>query len=142
MGQTMLSGAAEGTPRSPQRGSAVMERGIQARWDGEVVADIASIDYVRAVVFTDGQGRIVDRLGRMELSRDEAEVLDISLANLEQTGRALGMGELQVGVSIFASGIVLSATSRDLRVSVLAHGTANLGQLLSQVRRIFVASHG
>ncbi|HEX6242849.1 MAG TPA: hypothetical protein VFZ61_18175 [Polyangiales bacterium] len=105
------------------------------------MADIAALNYVRVVVFTDGQGLIVHRQGGSELARDTSEYLDMSLAAMEQAGVALAMGELQVAVGVFASGTVISASSHGLRVNVLADGSANLGQLLSQVRRVFVGGH-
>lgn len=142
MVQAILNAVVPGMQRAPQRGSMLRERASgQPAWDEEVVTDIAGLGYVRGVVFTDGQGQVVHRQGRLELTRDMSEYLDMSLASMEQSGLALAMGELQVGVCMFSSGTVISAASQGLRVSVLADGSANLGQLLTQVRRVFVSSH-
>jgi hypothetical protein len=142
MVQAMLNAVIPSVQRAPQRGSTVVDRALgQHAWDEEVVADIASLSYVRVVVFTDGLGLVVHQQGRSDLARDTSEHLDMLLASMEQTGGALAMGDFQVGVGIFTSGTVISASSRGLRVTVLADGSANLGQLLSQVRRVFVSGH-
>ena len=142
MVQAMLDVVVPSVQRAPQRGSAVVDRSPgQQAWDEEVVADIASLSYVRAVVFTDGLGQVIHRQGRSDLGRDTSEYLDMSSAAMAQTGLALAMGDLQVGVGIFTSGTVITACSRGLRVTVLADGSANLGQLLSQVRRVFASGH-
>lgn len=142
MVQAILNAVVPSAQRMPPRASTQIERTPgQLGWDEEIVADIAGLSYVRGVVFTDGQGQILHRQGRLELGRDTSESLDMLLSATEQTGLALAMGELQVGVGIFSSGMLISAASRGVRFTVLADGSANLGQLLSQVRRVFVSSH-
>lgn len=142
MVQALRSALAPSDQRAAQRGSMIVERpSVHASWDEDVVADIAGFDYVRAVVFTDGQGVIMHRLGRLSLTRELAESLDMSLACMQQTGLALGVGELQIGVGIFETGTTIAASARGVRVTVLAESNANLGQLLSQMRRVFASPH-
>lgn len=106
-------------------------------WDEEVVSDLLALNYVRAVVFTNGQGRAL-RLNRRATVPDAlAKVADLALAALAQTGAALDLGKLEVSACVYEHGIVLLAGSSSLRVAILADNGANLGSLLNNVKRIF-----
>jgi hypothetical protein len=110
-------------------------------WNATVVADILGFEYARAVIFTDGQGRVLFCGGSRETAADTAEALDVALSALAQGGQALGMGELDVSVWLYRSGTVVAACSGGLRAVVLARANANLAQLLSHIRRIFAGRH-
>ncbi len=108
-----------------------------ALWDEEVLADLLATSYVRAVVFTNGQGRTL-RMNRRATAPDAlAKVADLALAALTQTGVALKLGRVEVSACVYEDGVVLLSGSQSVRVAVLADGGANLGTLLNHLRRIF-----
>lgn len=108
-----------------------------AAWDEEVVSDLLALTYVRAVVFTNGQGRTLRLNRRATVPDGLAKIADLALAQLTQTGAALELGKLEVSACVYENGIMLLAGSSSLRVAVLADNGANLGSLLNNVKRIF-----
>lgn len=114
---------------------------IADTWDDDVVADLATFKYVRAIVFTDGFGNLLARAGRTSVSEEVPARLDITNAALEHAGRALAMGELAIAVTTYSGGTLVSASTARARATVLADAGANLGQLLSYMRRVFPGAH-
>jgi hypothetical protein len=106
-------------------------------WDVNVLSDLTDLTYTRAVLFTDGIGRILHRVTRGEPPKRVGELVDIAAGGLTQMGNQLGLGAPGVCVCTFQSGVVILARSEVARVAVLADEHANLGQLLNHVRHIF-----
>jgi predicted regulator of Ras-like GTPase activity (Roadblock/LC7/MglB family) len=106
-------------------------------WDEKVLTDLTDLAYTRAVVFTDGIGRVLYRVTRSDPPKRIGEVVDIASGGLSQMGSQLGLGTPGVCVCTFQSGVVILARSDSARVAVLADENANLGQLLNHVRQIF-----
>ncbi len=126
-----------------RRTSSITQRAVIPDWDASVVADILGFEYARAVLFTDGNGKILFRGGVEEVTNELAETAEIALSAVGQAGPLLSMGELDISVLLYRRGTLVAASSPSgLRAIVLAQANANLGQLLSHVRRIFTGSHG
>lgn len=106
-------------------------------WDARVLADLTDLTYTRAVVFTDGLGRVLHRVTRTDPPAWIGELVDIASGGLSQMGSQLGLGTPGVCVCTFQSGVVILSRSEAARVAVLADEHANLGQLLNHVRHIF-----
>jgi hypothetical protein len=106
-------------------------------WDADVLAELTDLAYTRAVVFTDGIGRVLHRVTRGVPPKRVGELVDIAAGGLSQMGNQLGLGTPGVCVCTFQSGVVILARSEGARVAVLADEHANLGQLLNHVRHIF-----
>jgi hypothetical protein len=107
-------------------------------WDARVLADLADLTYTRAVVFTDGLGRILHRVTRTDPPEWVGELIDIASGGLSQMGSQLGVGSPTVCVCMFQSGVVILSRCEVARVAVLADEHANLGQLLNHVRHLFL----
>jgi hypothetical protein len=95
-------------------------------WDARVLTDLTDLSYTRAVVFTDGLGRVLHWVTRTEPPKWIGELVDITSGALSQFGSRLGLGAPGVCVCTFHTGM-----------AVLADETANLGQLLNHVRHLF-----
>jgi hypothetical protein len=106
-------------------------------WDARVLTDLTNLSYTRAVVFTDGLGRVLHWVTRTEPPKWIGELVDITSGALSQLGSRLGLGTPGVCVCTFHMGVVILSRSETTRVAVLADETANLGQLLNHVRHIF-----
>jgi predicted regulator of Ras-like GTPase activity (Roadblock/LC7/MglB family) len=106
-------------------------------WDEKVLTDLTELAYTRAVVFTDGIGRVLHRATRSDMPTRVGEIVDIASGGLFQMGSQLGLGSPSVCVCTFQSGVVILARSEAARVAVLADENANLGQLLNHVRKLF-----
>jgi hypothetical protein len=109
-------------------------------WDPAVLADILSLEYTQAVLFTDGTGQILYRESRVDADPELAELCDTMLGAVSQAGLRLDLGELTVTACLFQNGTIVAARSRFTRTSifVLARSSGNLGQLFNQVRRVFM----
>ncbi len=105
-------------------------------WDEEVLNELLALQYVRAVVFTDGKGRTLRMNGRATPD-GLAKVADLALAALSQMGVALQLGRVDVSTCVYQDGVVILAGAGKLRVAVLTTAGANLGTLLNHMRRIF-----
>ncbi|MFT3927607.1 MAG: hypothetical protein QM778_34065 [Myxococcales bacterium] len=111
-------------------------------WNTSVVADILGFEYARAVLFTDGQGKLLFSGGSLQATVELAEAADIALAALNQGSQALNFGELDTSIWLCRQGTVVStSSSQGVRALVLAQPNANLAQLLSHVRRVFAGRH-
>ncbi len=106
-------------------------------WEGEVLTELLALQYVRAVVFTNGRGHTLRLNRRATIPEGLAKSADLALAALNQTGVALQLGRLDVSACVYQDGVVILSGSGALRVAVLAEAGANLGTLLNHVRRIF-----
>jgi hypothetical protein len=106
-------------------------------WDVHVLSDLTELTYTRAVVFTDGLGRVLHSVVRTEPPARLGELVDIAAGALAQLGGRLGLGTPGVSVCTFQSGVVILSRSEAARVAVLADEHANLGQLLNHVRHLF-----
>lgn len=106
-------------------------------WEAEVLNELLALQYVRAVVFTNGKGRTLRLNRRAAIPEGLAKSADLALAALTQTGAALQLGRLDVSACVYQDGVVILSGSGALRVAVLAEAGANLGTLLNHVRRIF-----
>lgn len=96
-----------------------------------------ALQYVRAVVVTNGQGRALHVNRRRSTPPGLAKLADLASAALLQAGAALQLGRLEVNAAVYQEGVLLLAGAGALRVAVLADAGANLGTLLNQVRRVF-----
>lgn len=126
---------ADDSPHGPQRAS---EAEAREPWDDGVLADMLSLEYTEAVIVTNGSGQTLHAHTRGALRKDLAEIVDVAHGALVQSGKRLDLDELQLTAAIYRKGTLVAATSGSLRVVVLASGHANLGQLISQVRRALV----
>lgn len=108
-----------------------------AGWNEEILGELLTLHYVRAVVFTNGSGRAIQVNQRRAAPPQLAKVADLALAALTQTGSALQVGRLEVSANVYEEGVVVLAGAGALRVAVLTDSGANLGTLLNQVRRLF-----
>lgn len=106
-------------------------------WNDEILRELLALQYVRAVVFTNGRGRALHVNRLRSTPPGLARVADLALASLAQAGSALQLGKLEVNACVYQEGVVLLAGTGALRVAVLADAGANLGTLLNQVRRLF-----
>lgn len=126
------------TPReslSPQPGQSEANE-AETAWDEAIVTELASLSYVRAVVLTDGQGRVLYRHVRLERSEELFARLELVLAATEHMGRTTGLGELNVNINLFEQGTLVSARTPEFCATVVGTASANLGQLLSHLRRL------
>jgi hypothetical protein len=134
-------GARESVPEDSRRQSGISQRPPAAttapEWNASVVADILGFEYARAVLFTDGQGKLLFSGGNLQASVDFAELADVALAALNQAGQGLNLGDLETSIWLCRNGTVVSTTANGIRAVVLAQPNANLAQLLSHVRRVF-----
>jgi hypothetical protein len=117
-------------------GSSVLE----LPWDPKVLADTLSLEYTRIVLFTDGRGHVLHRESRTTPPAHLPELCDILLGAVRQTGLQLGLGEATTVACMYHDGIIVAARSPTTQVSayILAQANGNLGQLLNQLRRLFV----
>lgn len=106
-------------------------------WDPQVLMDMLSLDYVLAVVFTDGNGLVLHSQVRADVPYQIGDITDIAIGALSRAGDALEIGPLGIAACLYRGGILVAARSNVTNVAVLAKANANLGQLLNQVRRIF-----
>jgi predicted regulator of Ras-like GTPase activity (Roadblock/LC7/MglB family) len=108
---------------------------IHAGLDQELLDELASLPYVKAVLITDEQ-----RLLNVILGPTSPAPLTVSAAlargALERLGSALTLGSLQVSASVFDAGVVVLSCVGALGVAVLADAGANLGSLLNYLRRV------
>jgi hypothetical protein len=105
-------------------------------WNEEVLSELSSLPYVRAVVFTDGRGGTLRVNRRRETVKGLAKLADLANAALTQAGASLELGSLEVGACVYEEGSLVLAGCGGVRVAVIADAGANLGALLNHVRRI------
>lgn len=106
-------------------------------WNDDILRELLALQYVRAVVFTNGSGRALHVNRRRSTPPGLAKVADVALAALSQAGTALQLGRLEVNACVYQEGVVVLTSAGPVRVAVLADAGANLGTLLNQVRRLF-----
>jgi len=99
-------------------------------------ADLLAMPSTRAIVYTDGDGRVLRAHGRGGLDAAPlGEGLDLVSAALEALGRGRGLGEPRSAVLMFSEAmVVVGPLPSGERVAVVAGADANLGLLLSQFR--------
>jgi len=96
----------------------------------------------RAVVHSDGEGRVLGVWGdgfetRLPSSIDLAEALDLAAAASERFGQSQGFGSAQTAVYFYEKAIVVAGVSRGgANLAVIAEASANVGLLLTQIRRL------
>ncbi len=106
-------------------------------WNARVLGDMLASSATQAVVFTDTNGRIVHCDLRREMPEGFAEFLDCVLSAQAGAGERFGLGKPTISASLFDGGTLVWGRGSSGAVAVLASGRANLGQLISQVRRVF-----
>jgi hypothetical protein len=106
-------------------------------WNDDILRELLALQYVRAVVFTNGVGRVLHLNRRRATPPGLAKAADIALAALAQAGTALQLGRLEVNACVYQEGVVVLTSAGAVRVAVLADAGANLGTMLNQVRRLF-----
>lgn len=106
-------------------------------WNDDILRELLALQYVRAVVFTNGSGRALHVNRRRSTPAELAKVADLALGALERAGTALQLGRLEVNACVYQEGVVVSTSAGSMRAVVLADAGANLGTLLNQVRRLF-----
>lgn len=139
MGAAWRNDQSDSSARSVESVSTV--RRIPPVWDENVVDDLVALPYVRVVVFTNRQGGLVHRVGRIAVSAEVCEQLDLAIATIERTGDALGIGASTILVATFRGATMVTATTTTLNAIALADPGANLGQLLTYMRRAFPEAH-
>lgn len=104
--------------------------------------DLMAMPTTRAIVYTDGDGRVLRAYERGGLDAAPlGEGLDLLTAALDALGRGQGLGEPRSAVLMFTEAmIVVGPLASGERVAVVARADANLGLLLSQFRGLLAAA--
>ncbi|RYZ02659.1 MAG: hypothetical protein EOO73_30840 [Myxococcales bacterium] len=105
-------------------------------WNDEILRELLALQYVRAVAFTNGNGRALHVHRRRSTPAGLVKIADVALAALAQAGKSLQLGRLEVSASVYQEGVLVLTSAGAVRVAVLADAGANLGTLLNQVRRL------
>lgn len=109
----------------------------RALWNTRVLGDMLASSATQAVVFTDTNGRVIHSEFRREMPAGLVETMDCVLSAKSVVGERLGLGDLRIGASLHDGGTVVWGRGEHHAVVVVATGKSNLGQLISQVRRVF-----
>lgn len=104
--------------------------------------DLMAMPSTRAIVYTDGDGRVVRAYEKGGLAAAPlGEGLDLLTAALGALGRGRGLGEPRSAVLMFTEAlVVVGPLASGERVAVVAGVDANLGLLLSQFRGLLAAT--
>src|SRR5262245_56163077 len=109
----------------------------QSGWDAQALRDIAETRHIEAVVLTDRRGRILHSELRRDVPEPIGALLELGLESTATMGRRLGLGEMAVVASLHENGAMVCGRTDAHNVVILTSHKGNLGQLLSQVRRVF-----
>ena len=106
-------------------------------WDAQALREIADIRQIEAVVLTDRKGRVLHSELRREVPEPIGALLELGLSSTATLGRQLGLGELAIVASLHDNGALVCGRTDAHNVVIITSHKGNLGQLLSQVRRVF-----
>jgi len=110
---------------------------LHGGWDPQALAEITATRQIEAVVLTDRRGRVLHSELRRELPEPIGAFLELGLESTATLGRQLGLGEMSIVASLHDGGALVCGRTDAHNVVVLTSHKGNLGQLLSQVRRVF-----
>lgn len=140
--ESLLSNSSHGAAHTPTSHCAVEDDTVESgvRWDGNLVDELIGLRDVRAVFVTDGRAGVLHQAGRILLTNEMCEQIELMLAVINRTGQLLNAGTLSVHVSTFRGATFVASVSARCHACVLADPGANLGQLLGYMRCIFPSS--
>ena len=110
---------------------------VRVPWNTRVLGDMLASGATQAIVFTDTNGRVLHSDIRCDVPPGLAETVDCLLSAKSVIGQQLGLGPLRIGASLHDEGTLVWGQSGSHAVVVVASTKSNLGQLISQVRRVF-----
>lgn len=117
--------------------SLTRSRASAVSWNTQVVGEIMASKSTHAVILTDSNGRVLHCEHRQDMPEQLGELLDVTRSMYSKIGQKFGLGELKVSTASYGHGTLVWALGVDCAVAVVGSNEANLGQLMSQVRRLF-----
>ncbi|HTV19906.1 MAG TPA: hypothetical protein VMG12_14575 [Polyangiaceae bacterium] len=110
---------------------------LHSGWDEQALREIAATRQIEAVVLTDRRGRVLHSELRREVPEPIGALLELGLESTATMGRQLGLGEMAIVASVHDNGALVCGRTDAHNVVIITSHKGNLGQLLSQVRRVF-----
>jgi hypothetical protein len=110
---------------------------VRSAWDQRALNEVVASGGAEAVVVTDRNGRVLYSDLRRETPVELGELAELAFAGIGCAGRRLGLGAVQVSASLHERGMLVCGGNEGHTVVVLASESANLGQLLHAMRRMF-----
>jgi len=106
-------------------------------WDAQAAREIVAGGATQAVIITDRNGRVLLSEVTRELPQPLGVLLEAALSCHAAAGEQLRLGGVRLTASVHDNGTLVCGRTAECSVFLIASARANLGQLLSQARRIF-----